>query len=61
MLKQRKRDDDDAAKHSGRLHDGSGNRQLIHHMAGFIVSDGVTAVPLSFNGFNQAFDALLKE
>ena len=23
----------------GRLHDGSGNHQLIHHMPGFIVSD----------------------
>ncbi len=33
----------DVAKHSGRLHDGSGNHQLIHHMPGFIVSDGFTA------------------
>jgi hypothetical protein len=33
----------DVAKHSGRLHDGSGNHQLIHHQPGFIVSDGFTA------------------
>jgi len=33
----------DVAKRSGRLHDGSGNHQLIHHTPGFIVSDGFTA------------------
>jgi hypothetical protein len=44
MLKQRKRDDNDeeVSRHANRLHDGSGNYQLIHHQPGFIVSDAVT-------------------
>ncbi len=59
MLKQRKRDDDDVAKHSERLHDGSGNHQLIHHIPGFIVSDGFTegSVKAAPSGFSD--DSLL--
>ncbi len=32
----------EVSRHANRLHDGSGNYQLIHHQPGFIVSDAFT-------------------
>ena len=32
----------EVSRHANHLHDGSGNRRLIHHQPGFVVSDRFT-------------------